>query len=250
MRVCRWFVSWVALVPAVAASQAAPGEWTGKGQLGWIASHGNTDSQSANAIIDMALAQGKWKHSFHLGGLYSESTDVTAAERWDSLWQSNYDLAADVYVFGALRYAHDLYSGFHEQASATTGLGYQLVDTASVKLSAQLGAGYRRARPQTLTRDDSGAVISRLVGPADGEAIASGGLEYSQALTSTTTLTDKLLVESGSSNTLFTNTLALTVSMSDRFALSLGYNLQNNTNPPPGLKKRDTSQTVNLVYSF
>jgi putative salt-induced outer membrane protein len=250
MRICRCAVSLVALAPAVALGQATTGEWTGKGQLGWIASRGNTDSQSANAILDMALLQGKWKHALHIGGLYSESTDVTAAERWDALWQSNYDLSTDVYMFGALRYAHDLYSGFHEQASATTGLGYQIIDTTGVKLSAQLGAGYRRARPQALTRDDSGAVISRLVGPADGEAIASGGLEYSQALTSTTTLTDKLLVESGSSNTLFTNTLALTVSMSDRFALSLGYNLQNNSNPPAGLKKRDTSQTVNLVYSF
>jgi len=247
-----WILSAVLLLPVAAMAQGAPptGVWSGKGQVGWIASHGNTDSQSANALIDMARLQGKWKHAFHLGGLYSENTDITAAERWDSLWQSNYDLTTDLYVFGALRYAHDLYSGFHEQASAAAGLGYQIIDTTDVKLSAQLGGGYRRARSQTLTRDASGAVISRLVGPSDGEGIATAGFEYSQALTSTTTLSDKLLVEYGSSNTLSTNTLALTVSMSERFALSLGYNLQNNSNPPPGLKKLDTSQTVNLVFSF
>ena len=47
-----------------------------------------------------------------------------------------------------------------------------------------------------------------------------------------------------------TNTLALTVKMSTKLALSLGYNLQDNTSPPPGLKKVDTLETVNLVYSF
>lgn len=253
MRHGRWFLSLLAIVPvatAMAQGTSPTGVWTGKGQLGWIASHGNTDSQSANALIDIARLQGKWKHAFHLGGLYSESTDITSAERWDSLWQSSYDLTNDVFVFGALRYARDLYSGFNEQASATAGLGYQIIGTTDLKLSAQLGAGYRRARPQTLTRDAAGSVISRLVGPSDGEAVATAGLEYSQALTSTTTLSDKLLVESGSSNTLFTNTLALTVSMSERFALSLGYNVQNNSDPPPGLKKLDTSQTVNLVFSF
>jgi putative salt-induced outer membrane protein len=76
------------------------------------------------------------------------------------------------------------------------------------------------------------------------------GANYSQALTGTTTLTDKLLVESGSNDTLVTNTLALAVKISGKLALSLGYNIQNNSNPRPGLKKLDSLETVNLVYSF
>ena len=59
-----------------------------------------------------------------------------------------------------------------------------------------------------------------------------------------------MLVNSGSINTLATNTLALTVKMSTKLALSLGYNVQDNTSPPPGLKKVDTLETVNLVYAF
>ena len=85
---------------------------------------------------------------------------------------------------------------------------------------------------------------------ADGQAIVSAGLDYSQALSSTTALSDKLLVEAGSNNTLITNTLALSVKMSTRLALSLGYTLQDNTRPPPGLKYLDTTENVNLVYAF
>ncbi len=84
------------LVPAVAlcdppTAPAPPpmGVWTGKGQVGIVASQGNTDSKSANAIIDMALLEERWKHAFHFGGLYGENAGITSAERWDALWHSN-----------------------------------------------------------------------------------------------------------------------------------------------------------------
>ena len=63
-------------------------------------------------------------------------------------------------------------------------------------------------------------------------------------------MSDKLLVESGSNDTLVTNTLALAVKISTKLALSVGYNVQNNSNPPAGLKKLDSLETLNLVYSF
>jgi len=46
-------------------------------------------------------------------------------------------------------------------------------------------------------------------------------------------------VESGSQDTLVTNTLALAVKVSAKLALSVGYALQDNTNPPAGLQKLD-----------
>jgi putative salt-induced outer membrane protein len=243
------------LLPVVCFADDAPppppqGQWTGKGQVGFLASQGNSEAKSANALIDMSLLEDPWKHSLHLGGLYGETAHIVAAERWDALWQSNYDFTKTLYVFGALRYAHDMFSGFQYQASGSTGLGYKIIDSSAVQLSAQLGAGYRRSRAELIVKDASGAVVSRTPLESTGDAVVTAGVDYSQALTGTTTLSDKLLVESGSSNTLVTNALALSVKMSNRLALSLGYNLQNNSKPPVGLKKLDTSETVNLVFAF
>lgn len=242
------------LTPVVAMCDDAPPPpqdvWTGKGQAGYVSTQGNTESKSANAALDMSFLDGPWNNMFHLGGLYGQNSGYVSAERWDTLWQTNYSLTPDLYTFGALRYAHDLFSGFDYQASASAGLGYKFINTDSTKLSAQIGVGYQVLRPENIVKDSVGEVTARYLLPSENSVIGTLGVNYSQALTKTTTLSDILLINSGSINTLATNTLALTVKMSTKLALSLGYNVQDNTSPPPGLKKIDTLETVNLVYAF
>jgi putative salt-induced outer membrane protein len=255
MKASALILSLVCLAPVMAAAEDAPppppqGIWTGKGQAGYLSSQGNSEAKSANAAIDMALVDGPWQHALHLGGLYGQSAGIVSTERWDTLWQTNYDLTTDLYTFGALRYQHDMFNGFQYQASGTAGLGYKFINTDATKLSAQLGVGYRVLRPEDLTKDAAGAVIARTPLASESGAIVAAGVNYSQALSSTTTLSDKLLIEAGSSDTLVTNALALAVKISTKLALSVGYAIQDNTKPPAGLKKLDTLETLNLVYSF
>lgn len=246
-------LSVLALMPAVALCDTPPqpqGVWTGTGQVGFVASQGNTEARTANAALDLGLLEGSWQHSLHLEALDAETAGVESAERWAALWQSNYDWTPTFYTFGAVRYDRDLFSGFAYQASVAGGIGYKIFDTDDLKLSVQVGPGFRQEEPQIVSKDAAGAVVARMVGQPTNGGIASVGVNYLQVLTATTTLSDKLLVESGAGNTLVTNALALAVKMSTRLALSLGYNIQNNSAPPPGLKKLDTIETVNLVFSF
>jgi putative salt-induced outer membrane protein len=68
---------------------------------------------------------------------------------------------------------------------------------------------------------------------------------------STTSWTNRLLIETGSNNTFTQWNTGLTVSMTDAFALKLGFELRNNSNIPPGdSEKTDTVTSVNLVYGF
>src|ERR1035438_10563858 len=103
------------LAPVVAMCDDAPPPpqdvWTGKGQAGYVASHGNADAAAANAALDMALFEGAWKQSAHLGGLYGQSNSITSAERWDAMWQTDYDLTTSLFTFGNLHYTHDMFSG-------------------------------------------------------------------------------------------------------------------------------------------
>jgi putative salt-induced outer membrane protein len=251
----RTFACLLALAPALSAwaDEAPPPPqdvWIGKGQLGFLNSHGNSDAESINGNVDLLRYDGPWKNEIYAGGLYGKNSGIVSAERWEARSQSNYNFSADLFVFGGLRYEHDLFDGFQYQASVTSGLGYKLLNGDDTKLTLQVGAGYRRLRPETIDKDDSGQVISRTPLDATGEAIATVGVDFSHAFSKSTTFTNKFLSEAGSDNILLHDELALTVKMSDKLALSVGYTIIDNTKPPPPLKKLDTTASVNLVFGF
>jgi putative salt-induced outer membrane protein len=240
---------------AIAASIAAyaddpPPGWSGKGQAGYLMSRGNSDADSANAILDLFLVRDGWKHELTLDGLYGKSAGIVSAERWDARLQSDYAITPKLFTFGALNYQNDKFSGFQYQASASAGMGYKFIDTDTTKLAAQVGVGYRSLRPEELIKDDAGAVVERIPQQTQTEAIGTAGVDFERDFNSSTKLTDKLAVESGSSNTSIKNNLALEVKMSKKLSLAAGYGIVDNTKPPAGLKRVDSLVTLNLVYAF
>jgi putative salt-induced outer membrane protein len=224
--------------------------WIGKGQVGFLSSHGNSDAESLNGNVDLLRYDGAWKNEVFVGGLYGKNSGIVSAERWETWEQTNYTVSGDLFVFGALHYEHDLFDGFEYQASLTGGLGYKLVNTDDTKLTAQVGAGYRRLNPEIIDKDADGEVISRTPLGAQGNAIGTVGVDFSHAFTKSTVFTNKFSMEAGSDNTLLRDDLALTVKMSDKLALSVGYGIKDNTKPPAPLKKLDEVASVNLVFGF
>jgi putative salt-induced outer membrane protein len=224
--------------------------WSGRGEVGYVMSRGNSNTDSANAKIDLADLIGDWKNSIHLEGLYGRSDEITSAERWAAIVQSDLRITPRAFAFAALHFMQDEFSGFQYQASATSGIGYHVLDTDTDKLTAQIGAGYRRLRPELLTMDATGAVIARTPGESTGAVIGTAGIDYAHIFNASTKITNKVLVESGSGNTSLENDLAVVVSMSKKLALSAGFTIQENTEPPVGLKKVNTLTTLNLVYAF
>jgi putative salt-induced outer membrane protein len=246
-----------ALSPAMASADDAPAppppqhQWLGKGQFGFLESKGNSDAESVNGSIDLTRYDEAFKNALYVGGLYGKSAGIVSAQRLEAREQTNYEISPKTFAFGGFRYEHDLFDGFQYQASLTAGFGYKFLDSNDNKLAAQLGAGYRRIRPEMILKDPAtGAVISRTPEEATGEAIATAGIDYLHKFSPTTTVTNKFLIEHGSTNTLAHDEIALAVKMSTRLALSVGYAVTDNSNPPAPLRKVDTLTTVNLVFAF
>ncbi len=228
-----------------------PQGWAGKGQAGYVMSRGTTDTDTANAKLDLSdTIDDTWKHTFHLEGLYGRNADVTAAERWAAALQSNYQYTPKAYVFGALHYLDDYFSGFQYQGDVSVGLGYKFLNNSHDKLSAQIGVGYRRLRPEVLVTNADGAVIARNPLQSEGSTIGTAGFIYEHDFNASTKLTDAYTIDAGAGNTEMENDLALVVSMSKKLALSVGYTFQENSSPPAGLPKVTTLTTLNLVYAF
>jgi putative salt-induced outer membrane protein len=218
-------------------SPQALAQWKGKGEAGAVIARGNSDADTVNLKLEMAKELDRWKHGFGIQALRATNDSDKTAERYAAFWQSDYKLDDRTYLLGGLRYEDDRFSGFDYQASATTGIGRKFIDTETTKFSGQAGVGYKRLE-------------YALTGLVESEAIFAGELKLEHALTETTKIIDKFVVEVGSSNTFAANDLALQVKMSDSFSLAAGIGVRYNSDPPLGLKTTDTITTLNLVYGF
>jgi putative salt-induced outer membrane protein len=226
--------------PAVlmAQEEAAPDYgWSGKGELGFVSSSGNTDTQSLNLALELVYEVEKWRHRLFAGALNSENEGNKTANRYDLGAQSDYKLSEKSYVFGALRYEKDDFGAYEDQTTAAVGYGRQLLDNDKHQLKVEAGAGYRTA---SLAPD----------GKSEDGIVARGLLDWAWQITPTTSLGERFLVESGSDNTFMQNDLGLSVAINSRFAVKLGYQVRNNSDAPPGVDKTDTLTSANLVYHF
>jgi putative salt-induced outer membrane protein len=221
----------------VTQSPQALAQWKGKGEAGAVIARGNSDADTVNVKLEMAKELDRWKHGFGIQALRATNDSDKTAERYGAFWQSDYKLDDRTYLFGGLRYEDDRFSGFDYQASATAGIGRKFIDNDTTKFSGQAGVGYKRLE-------------YALTGRVESEAIFAGELKFEHALTETTKIIDKFVIEVGSSNTFVANDLALQVKMSDSFSLAAGIGVRYNSDPPLGLKTTDTITTLNLVYGF
>ena len=238
------------LVAAVLAAPAAQAQWTGKAELGLMFASGNTEAKSANTKVDLTHQGTTWKNNFYAAALYGENADFVTAERYEARWQADRKITDKLSWFVGLRGEEDRFSGFFYQATASTGVTYQWIDNPATKFDTSVGAGYRKLQPQVLIKAASGEVLDRIKGDEDSEVVGTLGSNYEHAFNDTTKITNKLLIESGSTNTTVQDDLALAVSMTDKLALAVGAGVRYNSDPPPLAESTDTLFTVNLVYNI
>jgi putative salt-induced outer membrane protein len=229
---------------------SAHADWQGSGELGILSSRGNTETDTANAKLDIANQLEQWKHGVYATALYGADETGTTAQRWETRWQSDYRITDPLYWFGGARYERDKFGSFSYQESLSTGLGYKFIDSEATRLSAQFGVGAKRSQEQTLVRNAADEVIDRIQGEEATRAMLGLGVNFEHALTSSTKLINKLLVETASYNTFVQNDLSLHVAINNSLALSVGYGIRQNSSPPPDSERLDTITTLNLVYSI
>jgi putative salt-induced outer membrane protein len=239
----------VALAAGAASVKGQSANWSGRSEVGIVASRGNTVAESANARFEITRETQDWRNFFATSGLYGRASRIESAQRWDARYQLDHFIRAQTFWFVGGRYEDDRYSGFAYQGTATAGLGRKFYDTELTKLTAQIGVGYRSLRPEDLLRDESNAVIARIPGERETDMVTNAAVTYEHSFNENTRVLNSLLIESGNANTLTRNDLSLQVKMTQVLALSLGFSVRNNSEPLPGLKNTDTLTTVNLVYS-
>jgi putative salt-induced outer membrane protein len=253
--------------PAPSNDAAKNGGWTGTGEFGFASSRGNSRTENANAKLGLAQENEVWKNNFYLNGLRSKGdvsvTDSdgntidkfsTTANRYDSGASVGYKFDPRSYVVTAARYEHDDFGANLWQGIVSVGYGYIALKNERAELSFEIGPGFKRYQPAKTTEevdqpDGTSATVTTQPN-AQSEVVGRGLVNAKYRLTDNTALEDTFLVEAGSKNQYYQNDLGLSVSMTKKMALKLGYQIRYNSDTQPGTVSTDKLMTTNLVYNF
>lgn len=212
------------------------GPWSGKAGLGYLATSGNSDNTSLNAMFKLAYDLESWHHQFNAQAVGNVTNDVTTAERYQASFKSKYDFTEHDYLFGLISWEKDRFSGYREQTSETLGYGRRILNTETQILNLELGVGAKQADLADGSRETG--TIARL------------GADYLWKFSESAEFTQLLAVESGSGNTYIESVTAISARLYESLALGISYTIKNNSDVPAGLEKTDTFTAVNLEYSF
>lgn len=229
----------VLLLPelSVSADEIKTSVWKGEGELGFISTSGNTDSDSLNAKLGVERNHDKWNYKAGIEILKASTEGVDSSDSTGITARSEYKFAEKTYAFGALRYETDKFSGFDYQSSLSFGIGDQFIKTIVQELDGSAGLGYRKIK-ETATGDTS------------NEAIVTGNLNYLYVISEHATFKQKFLIESGDSNTHSESETSLKMKVSGNLASNISYTIKNNSDVPTGTEKTDKITSITLVYSF
>lgn len=212
--------------------------WSGKGELGYVSTSGNTDSDALNFALEILKNTENWRYRFGGAALITSKNGDKDNERYSAELQADRKLNEKSYIFAIYRYDADKFGAYDPQQSFTAGYGRELMKSDTHELKIEIGAGYKKSE-ERVTGFSSNEFIGRLL------------LEDTWQIVESTGWNNRLLIESGSDNTFTLFNTGLTVAMTDKLAVRLGWEYRHNSDIPPGTTdKTDTTTSANLVVNF
>ena len=225
----------LALVASTGFAQDEEG-FSGRVAFGYLATSGNSKSDSLNANFGLWWNQNPWSHSLLGRAIQSSTSGVTTAEAFGLAWQSRYAINETDYIFGLIALDKDEFSAYDQQVREVIGYGRRFIDRERHILNGQAGLGARQADLRN--------------GTSQNEAILYLGGDYRWIISETSEFSQTLAIESGSDNIYLEATSALSANVRENLALVISYTIKNNSDVLPGTEKTDTFTAISLEYTF
>ena len=211
--------------------------WRGDAELGYLATSGNTETETTHTRWRIQNDRPHWIHAFRVEATIARTeADASAVEEYRASQRSAYKLTRVDYLFEKLRYERNVAQGFHYRWSEVVGYGRRVYGSEAATVHLEAGPGAR----QTWLLDET---VQR-----EAQLVVSG--EWNWNITPTATLNEFLVVEAGETNTYTNWTSALTVRINSSFSSRFSYDVVNNSDVPDGIERTDSTTTVTLVYAF
>ncbi|MCO6413053.1 MAG: DUF481 domain-containing protein [Thiogranum sp.] len=211
-------------------------EWTGAGEIGYVATTGNTDTSNLTARLGVTNERDHWRHKLALEALNTEDDGNTTAERYLAAWQTDYKFSEHEYLFGRVAYEDDKFSGYEYRITETVGYGRRVLNRSNMTLDLEAGPGARQSKLED--------------GNTENEFVARIAARYAWQISEHATFTEDLSSDIGEDATITKSITGLQARINGNLAMKLTFTVENTSDVPDGVDKTDTETAVTLVYGF
>lgn len=221
------------------AADAPPPLWSGKADLSYAATSGNTSTSSFGTGLEVTYRPAPWKVEAKFALLRASSDGVVTAEAYSGGLKGSRELTKTIEAFAGAAYYRNTFSGIDRRLEFDAGAGYKLLDGPAVFLRPDLSFGY-----QTETQT-AGVHQSFPMGRAGLKFVwkFAKGAEFANEFSYTDNLstTDDWIIK---------NAASISASLTSVFALKFGWAIIYDNVPVPGFRKRDSATSAALVAKF
>ncbi len=221
------------------ADDPTPSPWSGSGEVSFVSTSGNTDTETLGLGFGLTYKPGVWTTELKAGFLRSESDGEKTAEKATGLLGVRRAINDHVDAYARTSYLRNKFAGVNSNVGIEAGGLYKALRGEKHVLDLTAGLGY--------TTEDRVSEENR------DFAMATLGAGYKWKISETTDLTNdfgSVYDFDDSENWRLANTTALATSINKIFSLKVSYAINYQNQPSVGFEKRDTVASVALVTKF
>ena len=214
--------------------------WSGSAGLSFLATGGNTDTQTLGVELSAERRPAPWGLSVEARFDRAEEDDVRTAERYLLGFRGTRAICDRWDFFAGLKGEQDEFAGLDQRLLVEIGGAFKAISKPKHTLVGEIG----------LTWTDENRIA-----PAEDEDSIGALLGFTDTwkLSETSILEERLIFYPNfddSDDWRIDYQIGLTAALTDRLAVKLGYELRYRNQPILGAEKDDSTTKVSLVASF
>ncbi|PHQ64357.1 MAG: hypothetical protein COC10_01335 [Sphingobium sp.] len=210
--------------------------WTGRIEAGGFRSTGSTSEIGISASATATRTGIQWSHKLTASADYRRANGITSRERYFAGYEPRYEFDPRGFAYGLAQFERDTSIGYDERYTASVGVGYKLIVSKPVDLSADIGPSVRHAK--------------YLIGERETKLGLRGSMAF--AWRATPTLTVKQTASGYAESDVYTlNALtSVETKVTTRWSAAFSYNVQYESETVLQARDFDTLSRLTLTYDF
>jgi len=221
------------------APAAPPPLWSGQGELSFVSTSGNSDTQTLGVGVEAAYQPLPWSVAFKAAFVRNEADGEEKASSFAAMLRGARAISPRLEAFARGDYLKNRFAGIQSRWSGEGGVAYALFPSPPQRLKAEAALGYTTER--RVAAEDSSFPSGRI------------GLIYEWQISKSAVYSEELsfvedLEDTG--NWRIVNTGAVTADVTTVLALKLSFAILYSNEPVPGFGKRDATLSAAIVAKF